>query len=348
MSPRQARLHDRVRGCLLAGAAGDALGAPVEGLSLAEIRARFGPQGVRDLAPGRVAPGAITDDTQMTLFTAEGLLLAARAGALERPGETVRIVHRAYLRWLRAQGVRSAHPSFEGAAREGWLLALPGLDGPRGPGATCLAGLRARRMGTPEHPLNASKGCGGIMRIAPVGLALAVDDPFEMGRRVAALTHGHPTGQLAAGFQAFLVRALVAGEDLEDALAEGLEVLRRHPAHEETARAVAAARAARDAGPASPERVARLGKGWVADEALAIALYAALAAPDLPEGILLAVNHDGDSDSTGAIAGNLLGARAGAEAIPEAWLRRLELRDAIEALAVALCVEAGGPSRRAC
>jgi len=65
-------LADRFRGCLLAGAAGDTLGAPVEFMGLASIRDRFGPGGIRGLAPayGREG-GAITDDTQMTLFTAE-------------------------------------------------------------------------------------------------------------------------------------------------------------------------------------------------------------------------------------------------------------------------------------
>lgn len=342
------RLRSGVRGSLLAGAVGDALGAPLEGASLAAIRARFGPQGVADYAPGRVRPGAVTDDTQMTLFTAEGLVLAARAGALGRWDETARIVHRAYLRWLRAQGVRSAHASFAGAAQEGWLWGRSGLDEPRGPGATCLAGLRGSRMGRVEQPLNHSKGCGGVMRIAPVGLALAVDDPFELARRVAALTHGHPTGQLAAGFQALLVRELLLGTPLADALDEALAVLRRLPGHEETTRAVTAA-SARAAGDApSAEVVETLGAGWVAEEALAIAVYAARAAPDLESGLRLAVNHGGDSDSTGAVAGSLLGVLYGEAAIPVRWLAGLELRETIAETADALlaeCMERTAPER---
>ena len=67
---------DRVRGCLLGGAVGDALGTLVEFLSLDEIRQRFGPQGVTGYEPAYGRRGAITDDTQMTLWTAEGLLRA--------------------------------------------------------------------------------------------------------------------------------------------------------------------------------------------------------------------------------------------------------------------------------
>jgi len=49
--------------------------------------------------------------------------------------------------------------------------------------------------------------------------------------------------------------------------------------------------------------------------------------------VLLAVNHSGDSDSTGAITGNLLGLMLGVGAIPEKWLAELELRAEIEAMA---------------
>jgi ADP-ribosylglycohydrolase len=66
-------ISNRCRGCLLGGAVGDALGAPVEFMSHSQIVSRFGPHGIRDFAPAYGRTGAITDDTQMTLFTAEGL-----------------------------------------------------------------------------------------------------------------------------------------------------------------------------------------------------------------------------------------------------------------------------------
>ncbi len=95
-------VQNRIRGCLLGGAIGDALGAPVEFASLAEIRSCFGPAGVEELARAYGRVGGITDDTQLTLFTAEGLILAARdAPRSPSRSQTVRCVHRAYLRWLR-------------------------------------------------------------------------------------------------------------------------------------------------------------------------------------------------------------------------------------------------------
>lgn len=76
-----------------------------------------------------------------------------------------------------------------------------------------------------------------------------------------------------------------------------------------------------------------MGGGWVAEEALGIGLWCALLASNLEEGICWAVNHTGDSDSTGLIAGNLLGIQLGADAIPARWLESLELREVIEQVA---------------
>jgi ADP-ribosylglycohydrolase len=326
--------RDRVRGSLLGGAVGDALGAPIEFDSLDEIRSRHGAAGLLEPAPAFGRVGAITDDTQMTLFTAEGLILAARDPTFSGRSGMVRSVHRAYLRWLRTQGERSAHPTFE-RTNEGWLLGIEALQSCRAPGNTCLSALRTARLGSPEQPLNHSKGCGGVMRAAPVGLARSVDEPFAAGCAIAAITHGHPSGFLSAGFLALAVREAAAGTPIGEACREALEELRRHPGHEECTAAVehALSLSVEKRGAASARGVESLGEGWVAEEALAIAVFCALVAPDFESALRLAVNHGGDSDSTGAIAGNLLGASLGEGAIPPRWLAVLELREEIEQLA---------------
>lgn len=332
---------ERTRACLLLGALGDALGAPVEFASLEAIRARYGAEGVTGPEPAYGRPVAITDDTQMTLFTAEGLVMAARAGVLGVRDARRRHLHRAYLRWLRTQGERSRHPTFERAREEGWLLDEPGLHARRAPGNTCLAALMAASMGMPEHPRNGSKGCGGVMRVAPVGVAFGVDDVFRAGCDAAAITHGHPSGWLAAGAFALLVREVAAGTPLGEALEEASEELARWPAAEECLTALRRARAEARAGSPSPERVERVGAGWVAEEALAVAVYAALAEPDPRRALLLAVNHGGDADSTGALCGNLLGAMHGAaalDALPPGWLAELELCEGIERVAAELAL----------
>jgi ADP-ribosylglycohydrolase len=103
--------RDRYRGCLLGGAVGDALGAGVEFMSLDEIRGRCGPAGVTGYVPCYGRSGAITDDTQMTLFTAEGLLRARQHGE-DLPGA----LWQAYQRWLATQGRRGS------AGADGWLI----------------------------------------------------------------------------------------------------------------------------------------------------------------------------------------------------------------------------------
>jgi ADP-ribosyl-[dinitrogen reductase] hydrolase len=191
-------------------------------------------------------------------------------------------------------------------------------------------------MGTLEAPPNNSKGCGAVMRMAPVGLFFWNEPAraFDKGCEFAAITHGHPSGYLAAGCLATIISGIMAGATLHDATERSLEILATKPGHEECSTALERAIALSARGAPSPESVEPLGKGWIAEEALAIAVYCALVSEDdFSRGVLLAVNHGGDSDSTGAIAGNILGALGGKATIPARWLERLELREEIEALA---------------
>ena len=106
-------------------------------------------------------------------------------------------------------------------------------------------------------------------------------------------------------------------------------LLSRWPGHEETFLALQTAVGLAASAPVGPATVERLGAGWVAEEALAIGVYAALAGPDMMSALTLAVTHSGDSDSTGAIAGNILGASVGVEAVPPDLLEGLVEREVI-------------------
>lgn len=320
---------DRIRGCLLAGACGDALGAPVEFMRLAEIRARYGENGISDLGP---SAWQITDDTQMTLFTAEGLIRAVQRGRERGIWHLPSIVHDSYLRWLAAQGLTSRHPGFSSAPGQSWLCGLPAMNAQRAPGNTCLSALMSDRMGTIKEPINGSKGCGGVMRVSPVGLVFQGRRAFAVGAECAAITHGHPSGYLSAGALAMMVAELMEGAELPAAIATARSELANWGGHEETLAALDAGVGLAKEGRPRPEDLETLGGGWVGEEALAIAVCAALAATDLPDGLRLAANHSGDTDSTAAIAGNLLGTLHGVDGIPPEWLEVLEIRDAIERL----------------
>jgi ADP-ribosylglycohydrolase len=336
--PSSRRSLEHFTGCLLGGAVGDALGAPVEFHSIHAIRSEYGSAGIMDYDAAYGRRGAITDDTQMTLFTAEGMLRAITRRLHKGISHPASMIHHAYIRWLRTQGERS-RARFSQDEMDGWLIGVKGLHSRRAPGNTCLSALRGEEMGEMQRPLNDSKGCGGVMRVAPVGLVAEDEEQaFSLGCESAAITHGHPSGYYSAGCFAAIINHLMSGRSLPEAIELALRILERpeNDEHEECAAAVRQAVAMWRGGglKPSPEVIERLGGGWVGEEALAISLYCALSAQDdFARGVLLAVNHSGDSDSTGAITGNLLGLMLGVRAIPEKWLSELELRTEIEAVA---------------
>jgi ADP-ribosylglycohydrolase len=239
------------------------------------------------------------------------------------------------LRWLLTQ---TAAAPVQPDSTDSWLLQQPALFARRAPGTTCMSALS--RKGAER---NDSKGCGGVMRVAPCGI-LHANEPlqaFHLGSTSAKLTHGHPTGYLAAGVFATVIAGLVAGKPLANAVDAARRILVGFPDHQETLQAMHMAIRMAAHGEMPHRAIPVLGEGWVAEEALGIALYCALIAENLEEGVIMAVNITGDSDSTGAMTGNLLGALHGVAAIPTRWLDDLELKDVIETAAGDLVAIAG-------
>jgi ADP-ribosylglycohydrolase len=327
---REAARSDVVRGCMLGGAVGDALGGPVEFISLSKIKRAFGDSGVTGYVEFGGETGYITDDTQMALFTAEGLLRSYDRWCEKGICNTSAVVKGAYLRWLRTQGGVLPEDTPEWVSDSGWLIGEKALWKECAPGRTCITALEAGHWDDLVAP-NDSKGCGTVMRVAPVGLFFGSESAYELGCEVSKLTHGHPTGITAGGAMAMLVSLLKNGKPLADAVDELIAFLDDRPDAAETAAALKKTRSARS--------VAELGEGWVAEEALAIGVYCALKHQwDFKTGVLEAVNIDGDSDSTGAITGNLLGAVNGENAIPEKWRKGLCEYDIVSKVADDLAV----------
>jgi ADP-ribosyl-[dinitrogen reductase] hydrolase len=173
------------------------------------------------------------------------------------------------------------------------------------PGNTCLDGLR-RRGGENNH----SKSCGGIMRVAPTGIFHAGNpaQSLQLGAIAARLTHGHLPGYLSSGVFAAIVADLMVDKGLPDAIANARSILLSMPDHAETLFALDSAVHRAEASESPQSAIPALGEGWIAEEALAISIYCVLVAESLEEGVILTVNITGDSDSTGAITGDLLGA----------------------------------------
>ena len=217
---------DNFTGCLVGGAIGDALGYFVEFDSAEEIFQKYGEDGLSDFSQ-EDRDVYISDDTQMTLFTANGLLYYASLGAAA--GDTaVSCLYEAYVDWLRTQQRESADTVSVPEVRSiSWILNLEELHHRRGPGNTCLSALGSGAAGTTEDPINNSKGCGGIMRSAPIGLF--VESPVQAARLAAeasALTHGHPLGFIPSAAYAFLINRLVYSEDsFEDILSACADML---------------------------------------------------------------------------------------------------------------------------
>ena len=315
---------ERVLGCLLGGAVGDALGYAVEFKSRREIQELYGAGGIRHPEVSRAGEVEVSDDTQMTLFTADGLLRSMDRGSHDQ-GEMLDAVRDATLAWYALQtGGNLPNDMRHGLARYKVLAKS------QAPGTTCTSACAAGATGTPEDPIDNSKGCGGVMRVAPVGLipALTPTQAFDLGARCAAQTHGHPSGYLSAGVLAAVIGGLREGLDLNAAVANALGVARRWSGSDETVAAVRQAEElAASHGSDHHDAIVRLGEGWVGEEALAIGLYSAMVASDFREAVRIAGNHGGDSDSTALIAGQIHGAWKGLAGIPNAWLRRLDALD---------------------
>ena len=310
---------------------GDALGAPVEFRSTAQIRARFGDAGVRDFVEvsfGAITgTGLVTDDTQMTLFTIEGLIRASTRFSYRGIAHVPSVVNRAYTRWYATQTGEDSSDK-DG---DGWLVRQEWLHSRRAPGNTCLGSLQEQHIHGLYNPAsNDSQGCGAVMRSAPFGWTTAEESRiFDIAVECAAFTHGHPNAQQPAGAFALLIAKLMRGLALEEAVVETISDLKARVGDGEVVEILTQSHVAALNGHPNVEALECLGQGWVGHEALAIAIYAALAYPErgqMLDALSLAVSHGGDSDSTGAICGNLLGALHGESAVPAHLAYRVEGR----------------------
>ncbi len=324
-------LLDNFKGCLIGAAIGDALGYPVEFLYSEEIKDIYGSSGVTDLFVNGRGAAEVSDDTQMTIFTAEGLLKSIIWHFDAIQPLDIKYVYDSYQDWLTTQSI-----PFELAPNKGWVSQIKDLYVTRAPGMTCLESLENGIMGTIENPINSSKGCGGVMRVAPAGLIYYTTPElaFRAGAECAALTHGNPSGYLPAGVHACLIAYIIKGLSLEDAVDKSILILQKYAGYENTLALLHKAKDLSKSDIHPEEAIKLLGGGWCGDKALAIGIYCALKSPNnFKKALLMSVNHDGDSDSTGSITGGILGAYLGIPKISAQWKKYVELKKELSLLA---------------
>lgn len=337
--------QDKIRGSLVGGAIGDAFGYPVEFVSsFEEIRAKYDDNGIveYDLAypwlEGTYDKALFSDDTQMTLYTAEGLLEAEKNGSPLLP-----TICNSYLAWLGPQIGKKVKIAYKSE-----LAQIKELNQRRAPGNTCLTSLFTIYSG--KEPMNASKGCGGVMRVAPVGLYGAshgwqLDKTAKIAGEVAELTHLHPMSTYSSAALAVLCQMCattdnVSSDIFKDYVERTLDVVTEvygdeAPAMDDFKKLIRKAVRLEDNLLRDWEVIENgLGGGWVAEETLAIAIFSVLRhIDDFKACMICAVNHGGDSDSSGAVAGNIIGAILGYEAIPTYFKDNIQLSELLLSMA---------------
>lgn len=346
---------------------GDAMGKPTEFKKVWEIKRIYGKRGIRDLPPARVpspymrwdkqakrlvpdtsrkrvhtAPVTpVTDDTEMALAVGEALVQARG----ECPGKQME------------------YDPVADALTQHFIKWEKNTDGSRAPGSACMKACYRLSVGRPwwEATDVKSKGCGANMRVTPIGCASWLSDEERAGiaQLQAAMTHAHPTALAAADATQQAVWLLLNGtrpEDLIEALLEYVEDqmgvyhqkwlgLLYTWDDERTGEGYinrgwiqvqkallnvlnATYRPSRNIDPCL-----LTGAGWIAEEALATALYCFLIYPDNGQlAISRAANTSGDSDSIAALAGAFAGAHLGPGAFPADWRQRIEFRDRLAKL----------------
>ncbi|HUX98047.1 MAG TPA: ADP-ribosylglycohydrolase family protein [Candidatus Deferrimicrobium sp.] len=291
-------------------ALGDALGKPVEFKHLWRIKEDYGSQGITDLPRNSLW----TDDTEMTFAVARALIKSHQLTIEEISTQ----IAEEFVVWL-------DNPGFK-------------------PGNTCLRGAiyyqNSPTKDWRKSGLTTSKGCGSATRVAPIGLFFSdLDKLYQVAYNSSLITHAHPTALAAAVGAAYLVRLALNRTEINlwpekvKTFVEKVEAFGRTEFCNAIDRAVQGLNISN-----TEEAIRSIGKGWIGEEAVAIALYCCLKYPspdDFKKMLILAVNHDGDSDSTGCIAGGIMGALHGYDALGHEmheWMTRLREPARIESI----------------
>lgn len=312
-------ISDRIKGSLLCGAYGDALGYPVENMSGFEIFRRYGPMGMQfpSISKGKVR---FSNDTQMSLLAVNGIILrdSYMRDHKEVP-EPIHFVYPMYRSWAHYQIEKP--PEDDGGS---WILKEQSMRDIRNSGDTSLQQIiKSKIPETIESKCNNSKGSSGIVRTSAYGMRFPPEEAIRYGCADAATVHGHPLGWMSAGLLSGIISHIVhEGKDIETSVLSSLNDMESlygtnidwpylksliesavEESHKEYNHSL--------------NGIKKFGKGQIAEDALTMAVYASLRFTDIYDILRFSVNHSGRSDIVGSITGNIIGAHYGYEKISQ-------------------------------
>ena len=290
-------------GCMQGLAIGDALGYPVEFMTKDAMKRKYGPMGVYKYEKAHNFPeGTYSDDTQMALAVANGLLKSKNNNV----DEIMKNISQEFVDWYKSP------------------------NNNRAPGMTCMAGCRQLAAGDDWRysGVIGSEGCGAAMRSAPIGLAFYNDlnKLKEIATASAISTHNGDVASASSVANAYLVARGIRSEDYHSSLQDLIKftdgISRKFT---EKIKQIPYAMTLK-----SDDALDLLGEGWTGHEAVASALYCALKNDyDFEKTVLMAANTNGDSDSIASIAGGIVGAYSGISNIPVYYRKHIENKDGL-------------------
>lgn len=320
------KINDK-KDIIWAGAIGDSIGYKIEFDSYDRIREKYGSKGLTlDKIKGETL--VISDDTQMTLFSLEAL----HKLNFKNFENSIEIYKDAYHDWLLTQIDNEYGLSLIKGRKNSIseMNQFGTLRHRRAPGNTCMSALA-------YNIALDSKGCGTIMRAAPFGFIENFENAVNEACKQASITHSHPDAIISAGYFAGLINLLIFNKIT---LEEAMTICNNHfkndidfikMINEKLTIAINSSTIFTGKKLNNNQCISKIGQGWVADEALIIAIYAVIMSNSkFEKAIQIAINHDGDSDSTGSLAAQLFVACYG---FPEEYsylMQHLDAGDAIE------------------
>lgn len=281
---------EHLEGVLIGTAVGDSIGLPMEGLSARRQKKLFDPP-LRQRLVG--SHGMISDDTEHTVMVAQALLDSGFD-----PDDFQRRLARS-LRW--------------------WLAALPA-----GVGFATLRAILKLWLGfSPQRSGMHSAGNGPAMRSALLGVYFCDDERqlHSFVRASAEITHRDPRAATAAIAVAETARWMVQNETDFDRLLSRLRLLSDQFEWQSIISSIGDALRANQSTLSLAQQIgARCGVSGYALQSVPVAIYAALRnQSNFASALTEVIECGGDTDTTGAITGGLVGARVGIAGIPEPW-----------------------------